>query len=272
MWAQLVDRIIRKLNLTPCTHEPNLYYSSNYKGTTEKKVLLLRQVDDFAISCQDDKLCEDVIADIQSEMTIAINKLGRLTRFNGVDIEQTRHYVKLYNRTYITKILRNHSQWLDMEMPMSTFPTPMSSESAYQRSLETAKPLSDSERGKLEKDLGFIYRQGVGEILYALVTCRPDISFATIKLSQFSTKPAAMHFEALKDVFRYLKATKDEGIYYWRTMPRHDLPVGKLPECKHDITYDESTVTTRAQHEADSDVLKAAWRYQSSEVSLRHRY
>ena len=39
-------------------------------------------------------------------------------------------------------------------------------------------------------------------------------------------------------------------------MPRHDLPVGKMPECKHDITYDESTVTTRAQHEAD--VLKAA--------------
>ncbi len=54
----------------------------NYKGTTEKKVLLLRQVDDFAISCQDKKLCEEVISDIQSEMTIAINKLGRLTRFN----------------------------------------------------------------------------------------------------------------------------------------------------------------------------------------------
>ena len=255
LWAKLVDRIIRKLQLKPCTHEPNLYYTSNYKGTTEKKVLLLRQVDDFAISCQDEKLCEEVIADIQSEMTIAINKLGRLTRFNGVDIEQTRHYVKLFNRTYIAKILRNH-KWLDSEMPTSVFPTPMSSDSKYQRELETAKPLSDTERGKLEKALGFTYRQGIGEILYALVTCRPDISFATIKLSQFSTKPAAMHFEALKDVFRFLKATMDEGIYYWRTMPRHDLPIGKMPECKSDLNYDEQTVTTR--HQYDADILKAA--------------
>ena len=59
-------------------------------------VRLLRQLDDFAISCEDERLCEEVIADIhQSKMTIAINKLEGLTRFNGVDIEQTRHYVKL---------------------------------------------------------------------------------------------------------------------------------------------------------------------------------
>ena len=66
LWAKLVDCIIRKLKLTPCIHEPNLYYTFNYKGTTNKKVLLLRQVDDFAISCEDEKLCKEVIADIQS--------------------------------------------------------------------------------------------------------------------------------------------------------------------------------------------------------------
>ena len=90
-------------------------------------------------------------------MTIAINKLGRLTRFNGVDIEQTQHYIKLYNRTYIEKILRNH-QWLNNEMPTSKFPTPMSSESKYQRELENAKPLTDLEQAKLEKGIG-IYIQ-----------------------------------------------------------------------------------------------------------------
>ena len=119
-------------------------------------------------------------------------------------------------------------------------------ESKYQRELENAKPLTDVDQAKLEKELGFTYRQGVGEILYALVTCRPDVSFATIKLSQFSAKPAAMHFDALKDIFRYLKATKDDGIYYWRSMPRMDLSIGKLPVCKIDNSYDESTATTRS--------------------------
>lgn len=32
LWAQLGDRIIGNFNLTPCTHEPNLYYPSNYNG------------------------------------------------------------------------------------------------------------------------------------------------------------------------------------------------------------------------------------------------
>ena len=255
LWAKLVDRIIRKLQLKPCTHEPNLYYTSNYKGTTDKKVLLLRQVDDFAISCADEKLCEEVIADIQSEMTIAINKLGRLTRFNGVDIEQTHHYVKLFNATYLRKILINH-EWLKDEQPTALFPTPMCSESSYLRDLENATPLTEVERARLEKKLGFTYRQGIGEILYALVTCRPDISFATIKLSQYSTKPSTEHFEALKQVYRYLHATIDDGIYYWRTEPRFDLPIGKAPICKRDETYEEQKVTTREQY--DADVLKAA--------------
>lgn len=39
-------------------------------------------------------------------------------------------------------------------------------------------------------------------------------------------------------------------------MPRNDLPIGKMPECKSDVTYDEHSVTTRQQH--DADILKAA--------------
>ena len=254
LWAKLIDKIIKKLNLKACTHEPNLYYTSNYKGTTDKKVLFLRQVDDFAISCQDEELCEQVISDINSEMTIDITKLGMISRFNGVDVEQTRHYIKLYNSTYIKKILKNHS-WIHTEHPSALFPMPMRTDTEYQRNLETAKPLSDQERLKLEKLYGFTYRQGVGEILYALVTCRPDISYSTIKLSQFSTAPAKIHFDALKDVFRYLKATADDGIYYWRSSPRMDLPIGTIPVCKSDENYVDN-VETRQQHHPD--ILHAA--------------
>ena len=40
-----------------------LYYTKNYKGTN-KTVLLLRQVDDFAIACEDRELASTVISDI----------------------------------------------------------------------------------------------------------------------------------------------------------------------------------------------------------------
>ena len=230
--------------MTPCTHEPNLYYSSNYKNSTDKRVLfLLRQVDDFAISCKDEALCEQVINDINDKMTIDISKLGMILRFNGVDVLQTRHYIKLYNCTYIRKILANHA-WILEEHPMGEFSLPMRSDTSYARDLKIAKPLSQSEREKLEKEYGFTYQQGVGEILYALITCCPDISYATIKLSQYSTKPSKIHFDALKQVYRYLKATEDDDIYFWRSEPHMDLPIGELPNCRHDDNYDDTNIDT----------------------------
>ena len=120
----------------------------------------------------------------------------------------------------------------------------MKADSTYIHSLESATPLTDMELKELETKLGFTYRQGIGEILYALVTCRPDVSFATIKLSQYLVSPSVIHYEALKDVYRCLKATQDEGIYYWRQELRMDLPVGPPPICRHDGNYVDSEVTS----------------------------
>ena len=223
LWAILIDDIIQKLNLKSCTHEPNLYYSNDYNGTG-KEVLLLRQVDDFAISCEDDEVAQACIQAINSKMTIEVKELGLISRFNGIDVDQTRDYIKLSNATYINKILGNHPWILLDEHPPATFPIPMRSDTAFTRSLEEAEALSETDRVALETKLGFSYRQAIGELIYALVTCRPDISFAAIKLSQYSASPALCHFDAVKDIFRFLKATKDDGIYYWRRQPRLDLP------------------------------------------------
>ena len=57
-----------------------------------------------------------------------------------------------------------------------------------------------------------------------MVTCRPDISYPLIKLSQYSTVPSELHFEAAQQLIDYLSATKDDGIYYWRQQPNIHLP------------------------------------------------
>jgi hypothetical protein len=104
LWALLIDRVIRELNLEPCTHEQCLYFTNNY-NKTGKTVLFLRQVDDFAVACQDKETAHDIISKINDKMTIQVKELGMIDRFNGVDILQTKDYIKLYNRTYIEKIL-----------------------------------------------------------------------------------------------------------------------------------------------------------------------
>jgi len=183
-------------------------------------------------------------------MTIEVKELGLISHFNGIDVDQTRDYIKLSNAMYIDKILRNHPWILEDPHPPATFPIPIRSDTTYTRSLEEADPLSEPDRLALETKLGFSYRQAIGELIYALVTCRPDISFAAIKLGQYSASPALCHFDALKGIFRFLKATKDNGIYYWCRQPCLDLPKKELPPCKTDDNHNELSVPERQESNA----------------------
>ena len=124
-----------ELNLKPCTHEPCLYYTDNYNNKG-KQVLFLRQVDDFAVSVEDEETAKEVIEDINSKMTINVKQLGRLERLNGMDILQTKHFIKLSNKTYNNKFLQRH-QWIHTEnKPMHQFPIPMNADNSYQKHLE----------------------------------------------------------------------------------------------------------------------------------------
>lgn len=41
--------------------------------------------------------------------------------------------------------------------------------------------------------------------------------------------PAEEHYQALRNILGFLGKTIDDGIYYWRTTPRMDLPVHPMP-------------------------------------------
>ena len=47
----------------------------------------------------------------------------------------------------------------------------------------------------LEKTAGFSYRTVLGELMYAYITCRPDIGYAITTLSKFSSAPSAFHYK-----------------------------------------------------------------------------
>ena len=64
-----------------------------------EQILFLRQVDDFAVASSNKDITMELIADINTQMTIDIKDLGRLTRYNGVDITQAKYYIKLSNET-----------------------------------------------------------------------------------------------------------------------------------------------------------------------------
>jgi hypothetical protein len=54
----------------------------------------------------------------------------------------------------------------------------------------------------------------IGSLLFLALACRPDITFAVIKLARFASNPSQDHVQAIKRVFGYLKGTTSLGITY----------------------------------------------------------
>ena len=58
------------------------------------------------------------------------------------------------------------------------------------------------------------YRSIVGSILYASITCRPDIAYTVKELSRFLVNPLQKHLNAARRCIMYLHDTKDIGLHY----------------------------------------------------------
>ena len=57
------------------------------------------------------------------------------------------------------------------------------------------------------------YRSMIGKLKY-IVHTRPDIALAVGMVARFSANPKENHMMTIKRIMRYLKGTKDYGLWY----------------------------------------------------------
>jgi hypothetical protein len=100
-------------------------------------------------------------------------------------------------------------------------------------------------------NLKFNYCQAIGKLIYAMVTCQPDISFPLIKLSQYSINPTKEHYKAVQEIFYFLRCTDNEGIHYWRPQKHPDLPAPQH-------SYDDETTECKSRIQDTAHIIKAA--------------
>ena len=222
LWQDHIDKILQSLGYNQLTHEPCIYV--NRRKDLHEEIYLLRQVDDFAIACTNQCTADRLWDEIDSKLNADLKREGLLERHNGVDIEQTSHYIRINCKTYLSKILQHKSTLLPTHTRRRK-PIPMKSDNEYIRELETASGPTDHEsQEKLEQKMGFKYRAATGELIFAMVTCRPDISHSIIKLTQYNNNPAEIHYKAVLEIYAYLRDTKTKGLTYWKTNPDKSLP------------------------------------------------
>jgi hypothetical protein len=111
LWEDfIVSFIIKKLKFTTTAHERNLYRGI-FNG---ELVLICHQVDDFVIGSTTTATAEALIQAINSHATTSSNGIGQPTsygithRYNGLDVHQTRDYIKISCETYVHRLLATH--------------------------------------------------------------------------------------------------------------------------------------------------------------------
>ncbi|RXY72301.1 hypothetical protein DD581_34115, partial [Klebsiella pneumoniae] len=131
--------------------------------------------------------------------------MGEASHILGMRIERERSkkLIWLSQTEYIDKVL----QCFNMEKGKAlSVPLP-----PYVKLSKQDCPVSKEEQAEMDK---IPYASAVGSLMYAMIATRPDIAFAVGVVSRYMSNPGKKHWEAVKGILRYLKATKSMRICY----------------------------------------------------------
>jgi hypothetical protein len=127
LWEKHADAILRDVGLTPTTHKLCLYSGI----IDDKRVLLKRQVDDFAIAVPDVRTTNILLGMIDNYLFIPVKRQGYLVMYNGVNVTQTRYYIKISCATFINKVCQKYLYiWMKNYTSTSNRPTPLPTDPA----------------------------------------------------------------------------------------------------------------------------------------------
>ena len=230
LWDIYIGGILKDVGFHNTTHEKSIY-----QGTIRgKRVLLARQVDDFALACKKASEADYIYGLIGERLKVSTEKdvpfvnQGLLSEYNGHDVLQTRDYIKLSATSYIRRLLKGHHWEKPSKQEASTNSKPRppihKDDIAEMYYTPRGPPEGTPEHAAIAESHGFSYRSLLGEILYAYVLNRVDIGYAVTTLAKFSIGPQPIHYQALKHLAIYLRHTIEWGIIYWRPAPNDDLP------------------------------------------------
>ena len=168
-----IDKVlINKLGFTTTTHDRCIYK----RGSGDNEILLLRQVDDISIATRSKQVAEALTQSIglhvkfPQEDEIPIKFLGLTTEFNGVDIHQYRDSICISSKSYIKRLLITHGWDTEEKHPSRKAASPLPTDAIKIMFSNIGPREGTDEHSALEDEMGFNYRNVLGELMYAYIT------------------------------------------------------------------------------------------------------
>jgi hypothetical protein len=212
LWEKHTNAILRNIGLMPMVHKPCLY-----SGIINKKWIIFKcQVDDFTIATPNECTAHILLDMLGKKLTMPIKWQGLLDMFNGVDVTQIKHYIKIDCPTHVNKLCAKYlDSWLHIVQTTANWPTPLPTDSTWLKKFNAAVgPNNPQAQCKLEALMQINYHGGIGKLIWAMTTCRPNLAYTAVKLSQSNTRPAEHHYHGLKHAIQYLYVTRLDSNYF----------------------------------------------------------
>ena len=196
-WNLLAKEFLISIGFQQSLADPCLYVHA------KREVILLLYVDDIAAASK-----------YGLELDWFYSQLS--ARFNAKDLGEIRKILGVR----VTRNRRDKELFIDQEQYLRTVLDRLGFTDAPHKRKDT--PLNGYDCLRLakpeDKRLDITdYQQAISSIMYGMVFTRPDIAFATGKLSQYLKEPAECHGTGLKGLLRYIGWTIDSRIRYGPT-------------------------------------------------------
>jgi hypothetical protein len=189
-WYSRLDKYLQQAVFRKGSADNNLYIK-----VSQGNILLIEvYVDDIIFGSDDDRLIHKFAKDMQNEFEMSL--LGELSFFMGLQIHQSNQIIFISQTKYIREMLKRFR--IEDCKPIIT---PMHT---------SCKLNKDDDSMSTDKRQ---YMSMIENLLYA-TTSRSNVMQAVGQVARFQEAQNESHVLAVERIFRYLKGTKEFGLWY----------------------------------------------------------
>jgi hypothetical protein len=232
LWYNLLSDIIIKYGLVRSTTDHG-YFVKELEH--EKFLMIGLATDDLLVTCPDYKIFHDLVQYLRQYFELSIQS-DNVIKFLGSRIIQSDTCITIDQGEYTFNLLEYYfGTNVDK---VKTLSSPMRYDSDYEKELHDALPLNPTQLKQACIKYKGGFRFWTGKFIHLSTQTRPDICYATQKLSEYNNNPTDVAFESIIRLLRYLAGDILRPLVYPRKPMNGHTKVSwyATPEQKYEVT------------------------------------
>ena len=205
------------MNFKTTTHDKIIHHAKHKGKTTH----VLRQVNDFTLAC-DDKSTAIEMHNVTGAKPRSPKEdkdpfacLGSVKDFNGINTSQAKTHTKLSCSNHINRMMTSHGWDTTSAKDNPNTASPLRMDVLDQSAKHTDGPKEGTTKhSDSQEEQGFSHQSLLGEMMFACVSCGPDVGNTITLMSKHGSNPTKIHHHCLESTAKCLQTTKHWGITF----------------------------------------------------------